>query len=288
MQLSHFLQVQYILILFFLIGVVIVAYKLVAYIKSSKNYKLSSLLDLTSRLKIEIIMFFLLFYSVYSYNNIPVKNERYLFNLVLPTFYFSYIGILYILKKIRDNKDLLILVAFIIFVINISIVLIQMPNKEYDTPQVYNSAINTLNELHLSNCSIISNSWVMLNYLERPSLPFLRIELMNKTIEQGQTIVLFKHVSEPDYAKNEQFINSLPIIYENKDYIIIGLNECPPIITFEDTYLQQVDTVIFNLHGYHINQNSCFILFHNSSFLEKTCNFINLNGFKQDKYRVFQ
>jgi len=193
-QLSHFLQVQNILIPFFLIGIIIIAYKLFSQIKTLKNYKLGSLLNLIDRLKIELIMLFLLVYSIYSYNNIPVKNIRYLFNLVLPTFYFSYIGLSHIVKKIKDNKNLLISIAVIIFIINISIVVIQIPHKEYDTPQIYNSAINRLDGLNISECSVMSNSWVMLNYLNRPSLPFPRFELINKTIEQGQIIVLFKHV----------------------------------------------------------------------------------------------
>jgi|SaaInlV_120m_DNA_4_1040238.scaffolds.fasta_scaffold03564_3 hypothetical protein len=288
MQLSHFLQVQNILIPFFLIGVIIITYKLFSKIKILKNYKLNSLLDLINRSKIEIIMLLLLFYSIYNYYNIPIKNVRYLFNLVLPTFYFSYIGLCYIVKKIKDNKNLLISIAIIIFIVNIFIVVIQIPYQEYDTPEIDNSAINKLDELKISNCSVMSNSWVMLNYLNKPSLPFPRFELINQSIEQGQIIILFKHVKEPNYVQNDSFIKSLPIIYEDKEYIIIGVKRCLSITSFEDSYLQQMDNIIFSLHGYHINQNPCFILFGSYSFIEKTCNFINLNGFKLDEHRAVQ
>ena len=288
MQLSHFVQVQNILIPFFLIGVVIAVCRLFEHANFFKNYKLSSFLDLISRLKTEIIMFFLLFYSIYSYDNIPVKNARYLFNLVLPTFYFSYICISYAVKKMRGNKNLLISAAIMIFIINISALLITFQVQEYDTPQKYNSAINTLDELNYSNCSIMSDSWMMLNYLGRPSLPFPRLELINDSIEQGQIVVLFKSATEPDYIRNDSFMNSLPSMYEDDQYFIIGSGKCLPIVNFDDSYLQQVDTVVFSLHGRHINQNPCFILFHKSSFIEKTCNFINFNGFEQDKYQEFK
>lgn len=282
MQLSHFLQVQNILIPFFLIGILIIAYNLLIHIKTLKDYNLKSLLNFISKLKIEIIMFFLLFYSIYSYGNIPMKDARYLFNLILPTFYFAYIGLRYMVKNKKCTKNLLISIAVIIFIVNISIVVIQIPHKEYDTPQIYNSAIYTLDKLGLSECSVMSNSWVMLNYLDRPSLPSLRYELVNKSIEQGQIIVLFKHVKEPDYIQNRSFIRSLPVIYEDERYIIIGSDKCLPIISFEDSYLQQLSDVIFDLHSSNLNQNPCFIMFHGSVFFEKTCNLINLNGFKQD------
>ena len=293
-QLAHFLQVQNVLIPFFALGVLLALYTSFKYFISSKKLKLSSLLGLVNKLKIEIIMFFLLFSSISSYYIVPIKSVRYLFNLVLPTFYFSYIGIIFLIKKYKKFKErkqheqVLLSVALIIFILNLSLVLIQLPQKEYETPEMYHSAINSLNHLNLSTCSVMSNSWIILSYLERPSLPFPRFELVNDSLAQGQILVFFKHVPEPDYVKNGSFIQSLPIITENKDYVIVGSPTCLPIAPFDDTYLQQVDGIIFNLQGYHINQNPCFILFHTSPFLESACNFINLKGFKQDEYRAFQ
>jgi hypothetical protein len=288
MQPLHFLQVQNILVPFFLIGVIVIAYQLFCQIKAFRYHKLRSFLDLISRIRIELIMFFLLLSAITSYNSIPLKDVRYLFNLVLPTFYFSYVGLSIIVKKICDNRTLLISIAMIIFIINISFVLVQIPHKEYETPQRYNPAISKLDEFNLSDCSVMSNSWVILNYLGQPSLPALRIQHLNRSIEQGQTIVLFKHVGEPDYVQNDTFIKSLPVIYEDSGYVIIGLNRSLPATVFDDTYLQQIDEVTSNLYGYHINQNPCFILFNSYPSAEKSCNLINLKGFKQDEYRRSQ
>ena len=113
-------------------------------------------------------------------------------------------------------------------------------------------------------------------------------KLINESIEQGQILVLFKQDKEPEYVNDESFIKTLPIIYEHKDYVIIGTNKCLPIKIYDDLFVQEVDMVIYKLNGYHINKNPCFTMFHKHPLLEKTCNFINLKGFKQDKYRVIE
>jgi hypothetical protein len=231
-------------------------------------------------------MFILLFFALFSYSKIPIKEPRYLFNLVLPTFYFSYIGLDYIVNG--KNLKRLIILSLILFTISSSILFSDLPSREYSKINYYYSALNKLNQLNLSSCSVMSNSWVILNYFARPSLPFPRFELIHKSIEEGQIIVLFKHIREPDYIQQDLFIKSLPIIYEDEDYIIIGQDKCLPITTFDSSYLQQLDDFIFSSFGYNINQNPCFILFHRWSFLEKTCNFINMNGFNQDQNRTFQ
>lgn len=285
-KLIDFLLTQNILIPFFIIGVVIAAYTI---IKSLKGFKPKSIWKTIEKLKIEIIMFFLLVYSIISYTNIPVKNNRYLFNLVLPTFYFSYIGICYLINKFKGKKKLMVTVALVLFAISlIAAVGIQLSGKDYVDPDIYRPTIPKLNELNLSNCSIMSNSWVMLNYMGRPSLPPPRHKLINESLEQGQILVLFKQDKEPEYVNNELFIKTLPIIYEHKDYYIIGTDKCLPIKTYDNLFVEEVDRVIYKLNGYHINKNPCFTMFHKHSLLEKTCNFLNLKGFKQDENRIVE
>lgn len=287
MQLSHFLQLQNILLPFFLIGVIIKIYRGFEQIKVLKRHKIS-LLEFLNKYKIELIILFLLFTSIFSYKNTPVKDVRYLFNLVLPTFYFSYIGLNYIVKKTKDDKRLLLFIAILIFIVSFFTASFLIQNNLCEPRGIYLDAINKLDELNLSECSIMSNAWVILNDLNRPSLPFPREELISRSIEEGQIIVLFKHVKEPPYVFDNYVMGSLPLIYEDEKFIILGTGKCLPITPFEESYLQQLDKIIFDLYAYHINTNPCFILFHNSPFLEKTCNFVNLNGFKQDEYRVLQ
>jgi hypothetical protein len=154
------------------------------------------------------------------------------------------------------------------------------PFKGYEDKSQYFEVNNKLIELNLSGCSLESNSWVFLNYLTNETAsPSPRYQLVKKSIEENNTLVLFKNTGEPDYIKNESFINNLPIIYKSEKFYIIG-KECKKAMTFEDSYLEQTNKAITQINGEGIKIDPCFILFKND-FLEKTCNFINFKGFKQ-------
>jgi len=291
-QLNHFLQVQNILIPLFLLGFILTLIKIFKKIKEMKKLHITSFLNTIDKLKIEIIMLFFLVYSILSYTNIPSKNVRYLFNLALPTIYFSYIGLDYLvnkivkikINKIKTSKTLMMVAVCVIVII--SFIMAINYSQDFDPPQVYNSAINKLNELNISNCSMESNSWVKLNYYGLQTEPLKRMQLINKSIYDGKLVVLFKHRGENVY--NASFISSSFLIFENDEYVIMGYGECKFATEYKESYLQQTDYAIFQTRGYHINTNSCFILFHNHLFLEKTCNFVNFNKFKQDEYRVLE
>ena len=286
-KISHFFLVQGILLPFFIIGFILVFFKLLFQTKNLKNHKKEYLLEFIYKLKIEIIMFVLFFFSIYSYVNIPLKDLRYLFSLTLPIFYFSYVGLDFFVKKIKKNRKFLISLSFIIFIFNILFLLNDVLYKEKNDKEIYKFAITKLDELNLSNCSIMSNGWVQLNYLGRPTKPFPRQLLIYNRLEEGEIFVFFKKIGEPDYVHNESFLSYLPIIYKDKDLVIVGKDKCIEIKSFEETYMQQLDKITFELYHYHQNQNPCFILFRNFSFLEKFCNFINFNGFKRDEYRKY-
>ncbi|MGM5488837.1 MAG: hypothetical protein ACQESG_07860 [Nanobdellota archaeon] len=279
-ELSHFLKAQNILIPFFLIGLGVVLYYLFT---GMREYGLKSLVCLVKEKKVEIVMLFLLSYSLYSYANIPLKDTRYLFTLVLPTLYFSYIGLGQVLRRLRVGSHMRV-VCLLIFVASLLFVVLEVPDKGYETPEVYTAAIDTLDDLNRSSCSVMSNSWVMLNYLGRASVPSPWTELVEQRIEAGQLIVLFRHVGEPAYLYNESFIHSLPILYADERYVILGRG-CSPIKAFDASYLEQLNRVIVEMRGHHINQNPCFVLFHDHTLLERSCNLMNLNGFTRDEYR---
>lgn len=302
-QLSHFLQAQNILIPFFIMGLAIVLINIYKSIKSEKKIRLKSVLHIIDKLKIEIIMIFLLIYSISSYNNIPIKGARYLFNLILPTVYFSYIGINYLLKKTKIMKKQIIKIASVAITINFTIALIILAATllavnfaiatrssfiDYDPPEAYISAIDKISELNLSECAIESNSWVKLNYYNLSSSPCSRLEWINNDLRKNHIIIMLKKEGEPKYDENNKFIISARNeykIYENNEYLIMGSDTCLPSSEFNDSYVKQVDNYVFEVYRYHINTNPCFTMFRNSSLLEKTCNFVNFNGFGKDENR---
>ncbi len=311
-NLAHVITVQNILIPFFILGVILIVYRIVINIWRIKKPFFYSFIKFIDSLKAELIMIILLVFFIESYANIPVKHSRYLFNLVLPTVYFSYVGIHFLISKVieigrrkakvsnRKNESsymdslfikAVTIVSFIFLLLNIILLPKIYPLSPYDPPERYISAIDKINELNMSECTLLSNSWVMINYYGLSCAPSPREELINKVISDREISLLFKRVVEPDYVNNSTFMNSMPIIYENEIYYIIGnttAKECTPSYGFEKSYLEHLEDYTFKVKGHHINLNPCFILFHNFSFAEKTCNFINLNGFKVDEYRVFR
>ncbi len=282
-QLDHFLRVVGILSPVFIIGF------LAAFFFVIRQFNLAHI-DIGRYLKTarkEIIMFFILVYTIYSYWNIPLKEARYLFTLVLPVAFFSYIGASYCLKKLKINKQWLVAVGILILLVNSFLFFRELPVtvSYYEKPADYQSAIQTLKNLNLGDCSVMSNSWVMLNYLGQQTQSTPASEMVNDSIREGKTIVLFKRVQDPSYVHNSTFISSFPVIYNDPKYILLGTKACAPITSLDQSFLEKMSDIAFRLRGYHTNTNPCLILFHNSATLERSCNFVNFKGYIQDSNR---
>ncbi|MCK5042626.1 MAG: hypothetical protein KAR51_01245, partial [Candidatus Aenigmarchaeota archaeon] len=104
--------------------------------------------------------------------------------------------------------------------------------------------------------------------------------------ENGKIMLLFYNIGEPDYVRDKQFIESLPIIYQNERYIILGKEDaCLPQEVIDTSYLEGLKKIVYRRDNMTININPCIILFGDSPLLERSCNLINLNGFTQDENR---
>ena len=275
-KIEHFLTAFNILIPLILLGIFAVLSRL------SKEPK-KSVRKFLRMFRAEIIMFVILAYGIASYAGTPQKDIRYLFNMTLPVAYFSYLG----LELILSNMRKILILSVVIFAVSALLFISYLAGNGRETPEVYNSAIKKLGELNLSNCSVMSNGWVPLNYLGAFSKPLPPYALLGKRIEEGEIIIFFKRPDWFEYAYNESFFLSFPVLYDSPHYIILGSGTCLKPQKFEETYLQQLDKKTFELYGYRQNQNPCFVLFHNLPILEKSCNLINLRGFRQDEYRSY-
>lgn len=257
-----FIWVSGFLILFAFIGVML-------YLKNIKE-----------RTKISAIMLTIAVLTLYQFYTTPLKVVRYLFPLVLPLAYFSVLGIQLIKKKSQKA-----------FVISLIILLLSytsiIPSLAISTSKEdYQDAISKLNELNIKECRIFSNEWVMLNYLGKPTEIFPRKELLQKRISEGSFIMLFYKTPEPEWAKDKNFLKQFPVFYESKDFIILGKNEkCNPEEVMDKTYVELTSREVNEIYNYTINTNPCFTLFDKNRLIEKTCNFVNSNGFKVDENR---
>ncbi len=290
----HFLIVLNIFAPFFILGLGIEIYRFIKYIYNQKDNIITGIRSTFDDKKAELIMFAILIFSILSYSNIPIKDSRYLFTLTLPAIYYSYIGLRHLANKIKRP---ITTVAIIMFLLSFSAIIgseiattEQLPIRPitpyYDTPDKYLDSIDILKDKGLDSCSVMSNAWVLMNYLGQTSKDFPRQEFVKEELDRGEIIIMFYSVGEPEYVRDKEFMDSLPTIHKTQEYIILGKEtSCLPQEVVDSSYLEKLDDIIYKMQGTDINTNPCIILFGRKPLLEKSCNLINFNGFRLDENR---
>lgn len=211
---------------------------------------LGLLLNLKKIKEIDFIMVFVLILTIYSYFSTPIKLERYLFNLVLPSVYFSSI----LLTKWKNKiifYILPILTVFIIFYGNF----LGLQYTKLDSNN-YGEALKDLDD-----CMVASNGWVYINYLGSISDVPPREEQFANKIGEGYRIVLYKNIGEPPYTFNMTFLQQFPIIKETSFYILFGNKSiCKPVYKVNKTYIQNLNEFLFETYNYTEESNPCKII----------------------------
>ena len=232
--------------------------------------------------KTNILILLLCILTLYQFYTTPLKVIRYLFPLILPLAYFSVLGI----QSIKNKSQKAFTIALVIILLSYSSII---PSLTITTSKEdYQDAIFKLNELNLKECRIFSNEWVALNYIGKTTEIFPRKELLEKRINEGNIIILFYKTPEPEWAKDKTFLKQFPVLHESKEFIILGeKGKCNPEEKVDKNYVELTSKEVSEIYDYTINTNPCFTLFDKKPLLEKTCNFVNLKGFKQDENRNF-
>ena len=227
------------------------------------------------REKANILLIIIFLLSIYQYASTPSKELRYLFPVALPVAYFSVKG----LEWINRRKIALAIIGLIIIANLVLLASLHIPNP-YEPREKYQNAISALEE-NFAECRLLTNAWPIINYLNRSAEPFPRRELLNRSIEEGNLILLFNSIGEPEWK------SSLPkefLIKETDDYILLGKG-CISSRRYEHNYLNLTAEKILLARNVSINTNPCFVLFENSA-AEGICNFANGRGFVKDKNRI--
>ncbi|MBI4896540.1 MAG: DUF2029 domain-containing protein [Candidatus Aenigmarchaeota archaeon] len=153
--------------------------------------------------------------SIISYLQVPVKEPRYLFNLVFPAAYFTAVFAQALVKKV--HVSLMQIVGFItcvnFLVAGIFFVSLSIPAGLYE-------GANDVG----SSCAVMSNGWTYLNYIGIASEPYPQQRDIPDAIQSGTKIMLFKTIGDPLYTFNTTFLHLFPIIKETNAYIILGTN----------------------------------------------------------------
>lgn len=182
--------------------------------------------------KMDILMLAVLVISLFSYNTIPIKTSRYLFNLTLPLVYFSAVWI----NKLKMWRW----ITLLIIIVNFSLASFNFTKLE--NPKAYEEVVSKTD-----GCMIKSNAWPFINYLGKPSEPFPRKEKIVADINNGTRVILFKR-GEPDYASDKDFISSFPVIAETNGYVILGnTSKCTPVRKVDRTYISHLNELGYEL-----------------------------------------
>ncbi len=173
-----------------------------------------------------MLLFFMI--KVLTYVKTPVKIPRYLYLTLIPITYFSAKG----LSRLKNKATILIITLTMLFII---------PYSQYfnlEKRSIYERPLTMINK----SCMLMSNAWPFANYLGVNASPFPRKEAVSKRLNEGYTVLLYKNSIEPSYTINKSFIKTLPVIYEDKNLLILS-NEsvCKPTYYYNLSYMQELN-----------------------------------------------
>ena len=170
--------------------------------------------------------------TFYSYVKTPYKFDRYLFNLALPATYFSAIAVQRLGVKI---VYLLVAASFV------SLLVIPVDMIKLQDESLYEKALREV-RVDVGDCGLLSNGWVYLNKLGSTAGNAPDHRIVAKKIDEGYRILLFKHLQEPEYTFNKEFIGGLSVLKETGGYTLLGKNSsCVRVGRHDGTYIQQID-----------------------------------------------
>ena len=258
---EHFLEVFGILLPFALLGLIIHLKE----IWQKRNWKSAS-----------VLVFLIAIITIFDYWQIPLKSSRYLFNLALPIAVWSYDGLNKFLALIKrkttiKKEKLLPIIALCLFAIS---VFSSLPfETDAGVRATYEEALSELDKNNLSKCRISSNAFVELSYLGKVTSDFPRKELLNKTIQSGEIVVLFRNSAEPDYVHDKEFLSQFPAIKRTKMFDILGTG-CNPERRNDELFVKKLADTIEQMQGYRTEERPCHLLF-KDVLLQKACSEIN-------------
>jgi len=241
---------------FLILGLVV---STISFLKQKKKFSKSNLiLLLFALISITIIL---------DFNSIPLKIERYLFNLTLPIAFFSTMGSLFLIRKIKNLKKPLVIIFLIISITSIFILSFESYQKRHWDDSFY-SAAEDIKILDLQDCKIISPHWVPIHYLTGNAYPLK--EDPYGSIQKNEILLIFKNISSLDHSFTSESLEQFPALHETDKYIFLAKenltkNNCAKTYVSDQTYTTKHCEILA----------SKFSKFHLEKTALNTCNAIN-------------
>lgn len=253
---SHFISTQSLLFIFTFIGIGFIIYLLI----KKKNIE-------KKQFNFLIINILILVCTLYSYLTIPFKFDRYLYALVLPIGYFTYIGLYLFYTYIKKKINIKYIYWFLLVLVIITeIVVLIYTYKEVDFKQKCITVNTLIKDNNWQDCVMYSDTWIYFYYLDEDLIQ-LPIELHPENIDnqQDKVLLIYKEAQSEEIMEKLKKMNRLD---ETKDFLIVGdLKNCKSKKEYND---------IFYTHN-SLYTNPCNILFNKIKIVEKICHAINFS-----------
>ncbi len=269
-NIMHFLEVANILIPFVIFGIV------AAFIKALRKSR-----SWFAENRVNIAFFALMLFIIYKYVTVPVKNSRYLFDLILPAAYFAAVGIIWLAKlipnlKVRFSKQaaasVIVLYFAALFFIYPSLPTV-LDNK--GVMSSHQDAAEALERYNISGCALMTNSYVYMNYLGQGSESYPRQSKVNSSLEEGYHLLMFTLYHEPEYSSDLSFLRQFPVIYEDPRFIVLGdASMCLEPGKNDLSYVKQTNNTLTSLYGEGMDTSPCSVLFSGRVF-KGLCDVLN-------------
>jgi hypothetical protein len=222
--------------LFFIIGAVFAAYdfftKREKWISYNKEYLL-------------LVLIFIITIKVYI--AIPIKDLRYLFNLILPISFFSTLGFAFIISKLKKYKKIFFVMIFFIFVINF-LILADYFHDVRTRDDMYYSAGEDIKRLGIENCEIMSSRWIFVSYYTGNSYP-IKNNTISDSLEKNKIILVFKDIEAMDENEEIKYWPTYSKLYETSDYVFLAKKgvsgkNCAKAYVYDTPYINNYCEII--------------------------------------------
>lgn len=265
-------------VLLIVYGLVIALLRLILQLNKMTHRQRRVTLALTAVAIIGIAQYFSIYY----------KDYRYLFSIVLPFAFFSAVALDTITKNKQNkqkndlsnvlSKNCLPIALTVLFTV---LVTFHMHRETFfDTKEKYETSVEMLEELDISNCRIMSNAWPILNYMDITANPYPRIELLDDAINRGDYVLLLYVHPEPDYLHDnvngkmngKKITDKYPVIAQSNSFVLIGKKgSCNQPVSQDRPFYEEVNERTLVIYGKPVETDPCRILFGYSFAGNLTC-----------------
>lgn len=182
-----------------------------------------------SRRAVVLLFFLSLLFFLIDVYSIPYKVTRYMFNLSLPVAFlscFGFIFLFHLFPRLFQYRRIILAGLLIIFVITGTLLLVQ-EHKSLNEKRILTNAANKIIELNLTQCRVLSSSWVPVNYYTNNV--FFLGKTLPAAINNNEIVLVFPDWPTRDDTFNMSDLKKYPKLFENEQFMLIGAKTLSPL-----------------------------------------------------------